>query len=431
MKADLHKILLPQWNTLSDEEKAPYLVMEAADKRRHEIENALSLVDVAWETPKDIIEVFEKGLKRIRDTDGKLSEQEGSSSPAKRPRHENSMPAREEDSVIAESPEEFAEQDTLIGSQQQPLSISSREASSAPDSQSENADPLPEQDSNMEDELEYEIHKQNVHIHESDADRLTDTSPAPEEEERPRTPQLEELDITSSSNFPSNTPTPRAPRQKSNFDTQAILSSPSEAFPLGRLPRPEGMTQLLESQSQDEHIRTRDLSMEASSPIQIADSGESPTHSLQEFRISLNGIPPSEDSVQDDLFAPIPRPARSLSPTQSEVSSTGSGDPDPPLGPEEFDEYFSDMHEDGFDDVWITTALKHTRCRPDLATVVLNAWKAGKTLPDQRGVWSKEDDEEVESGDVDVLAKLEQKHSMDGWGGITERLRFLERYREK
>jgi hypothetical protein len=405
--------------------------MEAADKRRYEIENALSLHDVAQETPKDIIEVFEKGLKRIRDTDGKnIEEEEESSSSAKRPRHEISSPASEEDSVIAESLEEVAEHDTFIGSQQQPLSISSREASSTRNSQSENADPLPEQDQNMEGALEHEIHNQNVHIHESDVDRLTDTSPAPEEEERPQTPQLEELDITSSSNFPSNTPTPRAPRQKSNFDTQAILSSPSEAFPLGRLPRPEGMTQLPESQPHDGHIRTRELSIEASSPIQIADGGESPTHSLQEFRRSLNGIPPSEDSVQDDFFAPIPRPGRSLSPTQSETSSAGSGDPDPPLGPEEFDDYFSELHEDGFDDIWITTALKHTRCRPDLATVVLNAWKVGNPLPNQRGVWSKEDDEELESGDVDVLARLEQKHSMDGWGGITERLRFLERYRE-
>jgi hypothetical protein len=428
----LHAILLPQWHALSDEEKGPYLAMEAADKIRHEIENAVPLLDVtsdtiSQETPQYITKAVEKSLKRTRGIEAEIEEEEVHLSlPAKRPRHAILLPPHEEDSVIPRSSENSIEQEAFINTQQQPLSISSREASSAPDSQSESAEQLSEQDQDMEDALQHELHSQ-------DADRLTDTSEVQGEEEV-RTPQLEEPDITSSSNYPSNTPTPRAPRTKpSNFDTQAILSSPMEVFPLGRLPRLEGMTQALhsQSQSQEEEIRTCDESVEPSSPLRIVDGGESPTNSLQEFRRSLNGIPPSEESVQGELFAPIPRLARSSSPAQSETSSTESGDPDPPLGPEEFDEYFAEMHEEGFDDVWITAALKHTRCRPDLTTVVLNAWKAGKHLPNQRGVWSKGDDEDLENGDVEVLERLEEKHSMDGWGGITERLRFLERYREK
>jgi hypothetical protein len=35
----------------------------------------------------------------------------------------------------------------------------------------------------------------------------------------------------------------------------------------------------------------------------------------------------------------------------------------------------------------------------------------------------------VESGDGLELAMLAKKHSLDGWGGITERLLFLEAYR--
>jgi hypothetical protein len=52
-------------------------------------------------------------------------------------------------------------------------------------------------------------------------------------------------------------------------------------------------------------------------------------------------------------------------------------------------------------------------------------------LPYQRGIWSIQDDEAVESGDGVALAKLERKHTLDGWGGITERLRFLEEYRNR
>jgi hypothetical protein len=410
--------------------------MEAADKKRHEIENADPLLDVkldtiCQETSQDNTKSFEKRLKRTRGTEAEVEQVEVQSDfPYKRRKHANLSPSQE-DSVIPKSSGESIEQEAFTDAQQQPLFISSRETSSASDSQSESADQFSEQDQDMEVTLQHELQPQ-------EADRLTDTSEIQgeeeDEEEEVRTPQPEELDITSSSNYPSNTPTPRAPRTKpSNFDTQAILSSPIDVFPLGRLPRLEGMTQALQSQSQaqEEESQTGDESVEPPSPLRVVDGGESPTNSLQEFRRSLNGIPPSEDSIQGELFAPIPRPARSSSPAQSEESSSESGDPDPPLGPEEFDDYFAEMHEEGFDDVWITAALKHTRCRPDLTTVVLNAWKVAAPLPDQRGVWSIEDDEDLESGDVEVLERLEGKHSMDGWGGITERLRFLERYRGK
>lgn len=69
--------------------------------------------------------------------------------------------------------------------------------------------------------------------------------------------------------------------------------------------------------------------------------------------------------------------------------------------------------------------------RPELAIEVLDNWKEGKGVPDKRGVWSQEDDKDVVSGDGVALARLEAKHSCDGWGGITERLRFLEKCRGK
>lgn len=120
-----------------------------------------------------------------------------------------------------------------------------------------------------------------------------------------------------------------------------------------------------------------------------------------------------------------------MSPTPSVASSTDSGDPDPPLNAQEMEDFFDDRLAEGFNDEFIIRALKRTRFRPELALVVLDAWKEGLSLPNQRGIWSLEDDEDVESGDGVALARLEVKHTMDGWGGITERLLFLESYRNR
>jgi hypothetical protein len=89
------------------------------------------------------------------------------------------------------------------------------------------------------------------------------------------------------------------------------------------------------------------------------------------------------------------------------------------------------MAREGFSNDFISKALKRTRLRPELAATVLDAWREGLPLPSQRGVWSVEDDEAVESGDGVALALLERKHTLDGWGGITERVGFLQSWRER
>lgn len=400
--------------------------MEAADKKRFEIEAAaipsseIPSSTVCQETSHYITEAYEKVFKRIRGMDEEVEDEKDQFvRQSKRPRYENLPPGHEEDLKQVDDSENDVD---LIGSQNQPLEISSRESSSVLDSQDEIVEEVPE-DQDMEDIVQNELHTQE--LTDGESDRLTETS----EPEEVQTPQPKNFEPPSSSNYPSNTPTPRGkPRQRvPAFDTQAILSSPIQSLSFQRLPRPLGMTQLsgtqVESQSQ-----SRSSSIQPLSPFRAPESIASPTHSLQEFRRSLNGAEPPEDSSIPAVFAPISRPPRSPSPALSDAS-TNSGDPDPPLAPSEFEEFFEESHSEGFDDVFITTALKHTRCRPDLATVVLHAWKVGKPLPNQRGIWSKEDDEDVESGDGLALAKLAKKHTLDGWGGVTERLRFLEQYR--
>ncbi|KAH7381282.1 hypothetical protein DE146DRAFT_760720 [Phaeosphaeria sp. MPI-PUGE-AT-0046c] len=232
------------------------------------------------------------------------------------------------------------------------------------------------------------------------------------------TPPSEGLGEVSDDELPPNTPTPRASRRppRSNFDTQAILSSPSQGIGIGRLPRPVGLTQVLH----DEPARSSSLAPHA-------ESDASTTQSLQEFRHSLN-----DEDIAQPAYPTLPAPGRgpSSSPTPSDNSNT-SGDPDLPLTAAEMDDFFAEAMEEGFHNDFIIKALMRTRFRPELAKEVLEAWRKGRPLPDQRGIWSLEDDEAVESGDGLALAKLQKKHTLDGWGGITERIRFLEGYRSR
>jgi hypothetical protein len=89
------------------------------------------------------------------------------------------------------------------------------------------------------------------------------------------------------------------------------------------------------------------------------------------------------------------------------------------------DDFFAEQNAEGFSDEHITKALRRTRFRPGLAMTVLEAWRNGRPLPDKRGIWSLDEDELVESGDGAALAMLGRKHTVDGWGGITERMNFL------
>lgn len=227
-------------------------------------------------------------------------------------------------------------------------------------------------------------------------------------------PPREGLEDTSDEDLPPNTPTPRASRRppKNNFDTQAILSSPSQGIGIGKLPRPQAL--------QNEAERSSSLAPHA-------ESDASTTQSLHEFRRSLN-----DEDVAQLNYPTLPPPHRLPSPSPAPSdASTSSGDPDPPLTASEMDEFFDLELDRGFHNDFIVKALMRTRFRPDLAKEVLEAWRQGKPLPDQRGIWSLEDDEAVESGDGLALAKLQKKHSLDGWGGITERMRFLEGFRSR
>ncbi|KAL5118623.1 hypothetical protein ACEQ8H_003474 [Pleosporales sp. CAS-2024a] len=267
--------------------------------------------------------------------------------------------------------------------------------------------------------IEQSQHDYNVKAEGEEPDEDVESIEHEEDIELDQSPTPPEgLGEASEDELPSNTPTPRPIRQRpNNFDTQDILSSPSQDLRVSRLPRPVDLTQATDAQSEQR----------SSSLAPHLDSDASTTQSLQEFRRSLNSAEPTQ--LSDQRLAPLAR-APSFSPTPSNSSAT-SEDPDPPLSGNEIMSFFAAQNAAGFSDAFVSSALKRTGCRPDLAETVLYAWSAGEPLPYQRGIWSLEDDRTVEGGDGADLARLERKHTLDGWGGITERLKFLDGYRSR
>ncbi|ORY02686.1 hypothetical protein BCR34DRAFT_635959 [Clohesyomyces aquaticus] len=419
---ELHKVLLPQYLALSEEEKAPYLAKEAADKRRYEIENEIenekysqvrSSPTLVSETPQYIAKAYGKAMKRIRAVEEGLELEAGESSSPRPAKRQKQSPVR--------APRARSPRVEVPGTQKQPVDISSGTESSSLDSQDVGSQPKPI-DTNMEDVIQAQLQTQKEPEDEEldDADKPTPTTESDDfqildQEQFPSDTQPH--DRVTYPTLPSNTPTPRPSRHKpSNFDTQAILSSPSQGLALAALPRPHPRS------------RSSSASISASSPFEKPAS-ISTTASLHAFRHSVASAK-SKSSSPRKSFSAIPPPLSS-SPAPSESSSTNSADPDPPLCDHELDPFVLEQETLGFTEQEILAALNHTRLRPELAATVLEAWKTRGLLPDQRGVWSEEDDYDVEGGDGVELARLEQKHSLDGWGGITERLRWLEGRRRR
>jgi hypothetical protein len=392
-------------------DKAPHAIIEHANKKRSGEEAANFSTELKlgssstarYESPKYITEVYQNVLKRGREGDDVVDSNED--------KGESSHPVKRQ-KTASPAPEGPTQAEDLIGTQIEPVQISSSESVSATTPSEVAEEPLHDQT------IEQILEDYNDVDEKYDAGAEKDIESILSDDflDIDRLPLLGPIEESLDDDLPSDSPTPRAARQKANnFDTQAILSSPSPSIGTNRLPLPPDYAQ--DTQARDER--------RSSSLVPLPDSDASTTESILEYRRSLSeyDLQPSYPNLDR-----LPRPA-SPSPAPSSSSSTGSGDPDPPLDAQELNEFFDVKEAEGFESSFITAALKRTRMRPALAEQVLEAWRQGDPLPVKRGIWSREDDEDVESGDGVALAKLERKHTLDGWGGITERLGFLGTYR--
>ncbi|USP79554.1 E3 SUMO-protein ligase nse2 [Curvularia clavata] len=404
----LHIHLLRQWNSLSEEEQAPYIAMgkrtatialEQAKNsaRTASLPRAVSPPAAQPESPESSVEVQGKSIKRSREAEEAEEQDEDIAASRSIKRRKSGSATPTNDGTLETSTEMF-------GTQEQPLEISSPESSqdmiqpeAAPGQTGQDMSDIAEDDEATMVELDEQSADKEVESIESDVFPDIDGSPQP--------PAGYETNLEDE--LPSNTPTPRATHQKElNFDIEAILASPTK----DKFPQSFDLA--------DDAKFRQELLFPTS---QIPGSDASTQQSMEEYRRSLQ----EEDLAQPGYSQYQPAPLRlssSPAPSIASSNSTNSGDPDPPLNAKEIIEFYDEQNAQGYPNDFISAALKRTGLRPELAVKVLDAWKEGKPLPNERGIWSKEDDADVESGDGLALAKLYRKHTTDGWGGVTERM---------
>ena len=138
-----------------------------------------------------------------------------------------------------------------------------------------------------------------------------------------------------------------------------------------------------------------------------------------------------ENENNDDDFL---QPIQSIERQSSRKSKrTHSPTPPPDINSQEeavqLESWMATMKVRGHDESLIIQALKCTSMSLDLAELVLMHIKGGKGIPDDvPGVWTHEEDEQVEGGNARALRRLEAKH---GWPACAARLQFLEDYRDE
>ncbi|KAI9665995.1 MAG: hypothetical protein M1821_003930 [Bathelium mastoideum] len=90
--------------------------------------------------------------------------------------------------------------------------------------------------------------------------------------------------------------------------------------------------------------------------------------------------------------------------------------------------YLTEMVEAGHDYNHVVEALHATCLDAELAREILPKLGSGQGIPKNiRGVWTADDDEQVEGGDGKYIKRLESKH---GWALVQERLKFLQDWRD-
>nr|POE64933.1 hypothetical protein CFP56_65891 [Quercus suber] len=96
---------------------------------------------------------------------------------------------------------------------------------------------------------------------------------------------------------------------------------------------------------------------------------------------------------------------------------------------DDVDEYITTLNvRHGFQVDAVIDALKCTSMRPELTEIVLFDRRSGRGFPrDVPGIWSADEDVEIESGVASRLREAEDKH---GWDEVIARLEFLREWRE-
>jgi hypothetical protein len=276
---------------------------------------------------------------------------------------------------------------------------------------------LPDDSESEEDEEEIPeapasvIRKHRV-IDLSDAGEME--SEADEEEEEDEDEDEDELTPTSGHIAiyqASESPSPRQSRYRppTTLDTQAILADPTQALDLDL---PEIAADSTQSDSAYNH---------SSSPAPGHAASDGTSHSIREFRSLQELERQRQCSPPMDLDMPLPDID-----SDDELDSEMSNDLDPPLDGEGTVAFYNKMLQRGYDGELVKDVLRACITRAQLSEEVLEDVAQGQPWPHRRGVWTAEDDRDLESTDGRRVRRVAEKHTDDGWGGCAERRTALD-----
>lgn len=400
-----HKVLLPKWNAMSEEDQASYNAMEQADRERYELEKDLE----------------NASKKRYRDDEiSDAQQQVDVLHRKKKQRHESPLFVQDNDteedeiaSVTKPSPGYIEVSDDKECDEEE-----------GEEQEKQDDDYLPEKL-----QTQYTAYEDVINDGGGEEEYLAQSLPQPQQPQIPQNelehenPQLSaSLDAILNMDFDlappeggwdntmSPTPTPRARRHQAptSLDTQAILSVETQPLDLS-LPEPEGG-----------FTQSRSLSAAPPSSPPLPAESNSTSYSIREIR-SL------ERERQQRSAAPLPPATYSLEETEEDEEEA---DPDPPLDGPSISAFLTRMVSKGYIEDNVISALRMTSTRGHLASLIIPTLSSGARLKDQRGVWTKQDDHDLEGGDGRGIKRVEEKHGWGGWGGCEERLEFLRMVRE-
>ncbi|OCL14933.1 hypothetical protein AOQ84DRAFT_384395 [Glonium stellatum] len=394
-----HKVLLPRWNAMSEKGKASYIAMEQADIERYELELGLE------NTSK----------KRARDDEMPGVQQQDQALHKKKKQ-------RQESPLLVQDDE--TEEDEITSARQpSPAYIEVSDDNEEGQGGEQEDDHLPKG-----------LQTQYIAYHEDAMDNedeekdsfdqsISQTLPpqTPQHKSDHENPQpLASQEATLNVDFdlatpvgvwegtvsPTSTPRARHQLEATSLDTQAILSVETQPLDLS-LPEPE-----------DRFTQSRSLSAAPPSSPPLPAESISTSHSIREIR--------SLERERQRRLAISPSPE-----TYSlEEEDEEEADPDPPLDGPSISAFFTRMVSKGYAEDDITRALRMTSTRGHLASLILPTLSSGARLKEQRGVWTEQDDIDLEGGDGRGIKRVEEKHGWSGWGGCEERLEFLRMVRE-
>jgi len=247
-----------------------------------------------------------------------------------------------------------------------------------------------------------------------DDEEIPSSSPPemPSSSKRQRRSTMQERPIEIAST-PEGSPAPYAARSKSEKEHDGRLNLDDITTPEGFFVDPTQYIDFNVPPPEDgwsDHDPVSNLESPTSSPPTATNNSPEATHpDTQALLTSKTQLP--------DLSVPEPSGGWDLSPASSSPPNLPPASPTQSQITADLDAWIDARIAAGHTPSNVELALRSTSVDAELAAVVLEHLRKGEGLPkEMRGVWTEEDDADLEATDARRLGRVERKHGGDAVG---------------